>query len=406
MIILRKWGLRVVKQIKITEVVVTTVAVPMRGRLCHSDGIEPPYQIRHLLEVQTDAGVTGLGEVGPRVGYAQLMDAAKKVRGANPFNLEQLRLALQSEKFYRMDLAMMSAAFQMAALDIQGKVLGLTVSDLLGGRIREQVDLIGYLFRLESLDSQPAVRTTREVVDHARRLVEHHGFRTIKFKAGAAVPSDDVEVMEALRAEFPTMALRVDPNAAWSVSTAINVGHQLENLHLEWIEDPTLGISGMAEFNRRINIPTATNMCCIQPRDFPAAVSAHAVNVVLLDLWYLGGPWSAKQMAAICAPFGIGVGIHSGGGSCELGVGLSAQLHLAASLPGLVYAADAEYHHLVDDVIVGGPFKYEGGAVKVPNSPGLGVELDHDKCAQYHELYNEILAHGTSENEKFFYPKW
>lgn len=393
-------------KVRITSVDIMTVAIPLTGRLRHSDGVEPLYQIRYLIEMHTDAGITGVGEVGPRVGEDQLRAAAAKVLGESPFGLERLRLVLQSEKFYRMELAMVAAAFQMAALDIQGKFMNLAVSELLGGQLRDKVDMICYLFREAGDDSHAAVNTTDEVVEHAKRLVERHGFHTIKFKAGAAPPEHDIEVMEALRAEFPKNPLRVDPNGAWSVETAINVGRQLEPLNIEWMEDPTLGIRGMAEFNRRVPVPTATNMCCIQPRDIPPVVSLGAVNVVLLDLWYLGGPWSAKLMAALCAPFGLGIGVHSGGGSCEMGVGLAAELQVAAALPGLVHAVDAEYHHLTDDVIVGGLLPYVDGAITMPNGPGLGVELDKEKCAHYHDVYQQVVQQGGDKNAVYFYPKW
>lgn len=260
-------------------------------------------------------------------------------------------------------------------------MLNLSVCELLGGPLRNKVEMICYLFREEGDEGHHAINTTNAVVEHAKHLVHRHGFRTIKFKAGAASPPQDIEVMEALRADFPAHFLRVDPNGAWSVETAINVGHHLEQLHLEWMEDPTLGIAGMAEFNRRVRVPTATNMCCIQPRDIPSVVSSGAVNVVLLDLWYLGGSWSAKLMAALCAPFG-------------LGIGLAAELQMAAALPGLVHAADAEYHHLTDDVIVGRLVLYVKGAITMPNGPGLGVELDQDKCLRYEAVSPDLSITG------------
>jgi glucarate dehydratase len=81
------------------------------------------------------------------------------------------------------------------------------------------------------------------------------------------------------------------------------------------------------------------------------------------------------------------VAVHSSG---ELGIQLATMLHLGAVLPNLGYAADAHYHHLADDVIAGGPMRYEGGTIRVPEGPGLGVELDRDRLARYHELFREL----------------
>jgi len=90
------------------------------------------------------------------------------------------------------------------------------------------------------------------------------------------------------------------------------------------------------------------------------------------------------KAAAVCETFQFGVAVHSSG---ELGIQLATMLHLGAVLPNLTFAADAHYHHLTDDIIEGGPMRYEQGAIRVPDQPGLGVKLDHDKLREYHELY-------------------
>jgi glucarate dehydratase len=79
--------------------------------------------------------------------------------------------------------------------------------------------------------------------------------------------------------------------------------------------------------------------------------------------------------------------VHSSG---ELGIQLATMLHLGAVLPNLTYAADAHYHHLRDDVIVGGKMPYVDGTIAVPDGPGLGVRLDRERVARYAELYREL----------------
>jgi L-alanine-DL-glutamate epimerase-like enolase superfamily enzyme len=74
----------------------------------------------------------------------------------------------------------------------------------------------------------------------------------------------------------------------------------------------------------------------------------------------------------------------------EMGVQLATMLHLGTVIPNLSFAADAHYHHLSDDIIEGGPFKYEGGSIRVPTGPGLGVRLDRDKLAEYAEAYKRL----------------
>src|SRR5690606_3690081 len=71
-------------------------------------------------------------------------------------------------------------------------------------------------------------------------------------------------------------------------------------------------------------------------------------------------------------------------------VQLATMLHLGAVIPNLTFAADAHYHHLRDDVIEGGRLRYRDGAIEVPRGPGLGVTLDREKLAEYHELFREL----------------
>jgi glucarate dehydratase len=111
-----------------------------------------------------------------------------------------------------------------------------------------------------------------------------------------------------------------------------------------------------------------------------------AVDVVLLDTTFWGGIRPCLKAAGVCETFQLGVAVHSSG---ELGIQLATMLHLGAVVPNLSFAADAHYHHLTGDVIAGGPFRYTGGAIAVPDGPGLGVELDRDKVAEYAELYRE-----------------
>ena len=93
------------------------------------------------------------------------------------------------------------------------------------------------------------------------------------------------------------------------------------------------------------------------------------------------------KAAGICETFQLGIAVHSSG---ELGIQLATMLHLGAVLPGLSFAGDAHYHHLTDDIIIGGLMKYENGAIRVPTGPGLGVKLDREKLGQYNELYKRL----------------
>ncbi len=112
-----------------------------------------------------------------------------------------------------------------------------------------------------------------------------------------------------------------------------------------------------------------------------------AVDVILLDTTFWGGIRQCVKAAGVCETFQLGVAVHSSG---ELGIQLATMLHLGAVIPNLSFAADAHYHHLKDDIIEGGKFKYERGSIKVPDGPGLGVLLNRDKLEEYSELYKRL----------------
>jgi glucarate dehydratase len=139
----------------------------------------------------------------------------------------------------------------------------------------------------------------------------------------------------------------------------------------------------MAEVTARSPIATATNMCLVDFHELGSAVRRRAVDVMLLDIFFLGGLRATREMAAACGAFGIDIGIHSGGaGGAELGVATAAMLQVGRVLAIFCCAMDSMYHQWRDDVLVT-PFRYVNGALAVPTGPGLGVEIDREKLEQY-----------------------
>jgi glucarate dehydratase len=143
----------------------------------------------------------------------------------------------------------------------------------------------------------------------------------------------------------------------------------------------------MRRVREAVGVPLATNTVVVTFEQLAANIRDPAVDVILLDTTFWGGIRPCIKAAGVCETFQLGVAVHSSG---ELGIQLATMLHLGAVLPNLTFAADAHYHHLVDDVIEGGKLPYEDGAVRVPDGPGLGIRLDRDKLARYAELYEEL----------------
>ncbi len=376
---------------KITAVRVTPVSVPVEAPLRYSTGADPAIH-RLVVEVETGEGIVGLGECNAGAAReACLRESVPQVIGVDPFQTERLRWLIGSPAETKLfgNVNHTFAAIEMACLDIQGQAIGRPVHDLLGGRLREHVPLIAYLFyRYPNGEGWGEIHDAQGMVAFAREVVKQCGFETLKFKAGVLPPEEEVEAILALRKAFPRHRLRVDPNAAWSLTTALRVARQLRDCDLEFLEDPVWGLRGMARVNTKCPwMPLASNMAVATPEDFAPMALLGALDVVLVDPHFYGGLRQARHAAAAIELLNVDVALHSQG---ELGISMAAQLHLATAIPGLTHAADAHYHHLVDDIIEGGKLEHERGGMRVPIAAGLGVKLDREKLAKYHELGRKL----------------
>ncbi len=206
-------------------------------------------------------------------------------------------------------------------------------------------------------------------------------------KGGVFPPDYELECYRALAAEFPGDRFRFDPNAVWTTEQAVRFGRAIEDLDNDYLEDPVFGLTGMRHAREKLRVPLATNTVVVNFEQLAANVLQRAVDVILLDTTFWGGMRACMKAAGVCETFQLGVAVHSSG---ELGIQLATMLHLGAALPNLSFAADAHYHHIVDDVIEGGKLKYENGAIRVPDGPGLGVRLDRVKLAKYEELFRQL----------------
>jgi glucarate dehydratase len=380
-------------------------------------GVHQPWTPRMIVELETDGGVTGVGEtygdsdylvvaralaervVGePLTGLNRLASLATGAGdvgggGAAEFDPSGLRGARTKEKLVRSVVS----AFEVAGLDALGHVTGLPVHALLGGRVRDRVEYSGYLFyrwaehpapnggTLEAappVDDWGAALDPAGIVAQAQRFADDYGSRSFKLKGGVFAPDEEIAAIRALAEAFPGYPLRLDPNGGWSVETSLHVARELGDV-LEYLEDPTPTVAGMAQVHRETGLPLATNMCVTSLDEIPAAFAAGAVQVVLSDHHYWGGLQATRELAAVCRTFGVALSMHS---NTHLGISLAAMTHVAAVLPELVYACDTHRPWQTEEVITT-PHVFVDGALEVTDTPGLGVELDRDAVAALHQRW-------------------
>ncbi|MEU4395550.1 glucarate dehydratase family protein [Kribbella sp. NPDC023855] len=399
---------------RVSGVVVTPVAFA-DPPLLNVVGVHQPYALRAIVQVQTDSGSVGLGETyADDAHLARLAAVADVLPGLDVYDLNGLRQRVSD--VLRLDgsaqvggmLAIQNPAdvvlspFEVALLDIQGRELGRPVADLLGGAVRTEVPFSAYLFYKWAAhpDREPdawgAALDPDAIVTQARRMVEEYGFTAIKLKGGVFAPDEEIEAVKALAAAFPGHKLRIDPNGAWTPATSVRVAKELAGV-IEYLEDPTPGIEGMAQVAGETDIPLATNMCVIAFDHLKPAVLADAVQVVLSDHHYWGGLQRSRLLAGICETFGLGLSMHS---NSHLGISLAAMTHLAAATPNLTYACDTHYPWKTEDLIKPGALDFFDGSIRLPTNPGLGVELDEDALGRLHEQY---LACGIRSRDDTSY---
>lgn len=371
--------------------------------LLNTVGVHQPFALRAIIQLDTDSGLVGLGETYADTRHlARLEAAAEAIVGLDVFALNVIRATI-ANRLAGDDAAVGTAGmitsasavdqvfspFEVACLDVQGHLTGRPVSDLLGGKVRDEVPFSAYLFYKWAAhpgaepDAWGEALDPAGIVTQATRMIDEYGFTAIKLKGGVFPPDEEMRAVEALREAFPDHPLRLDPNAAWTPQTSVKVAAGLAGV-LEYLEDPTPGLDGMAEVAAQSPMPLATNMCVVAFDQLAPSVAKDSVKVVLSDHHYWGGLHRSRLLAGICDTFGLGLSMHS---NSHLGISLAAMVHLAGATPNLSYACDTHWPWKTEEVVKAGALEFRDGAVAVPTTPGLGVEIDDDALGALHEQY-------------------
>lgn len=431
---------------KIAEMRLHPIAVadaPLRS----SYGRHAPYALRTIVELRSTDGLTGIAETyGGDGPLAALEGVRSRVEGMDPFQLS--RLWMQSEEDARREQADIAGgrsqtylvpgenpldkhtrtygAIEVACLDLIGKALGKPLCDVVGGRARNEVAFSCYLFYKhagggglgadEREDEYGEALDAVSIVAQARQMVARYGFKEIKLKGGVLDPDIEIDSIRNLRAEFgPAYPLRIDPNCAWSVDTSVHVGRSLKEELSDggYLEDPAAGMDGMAEVRRRLlaegnQTPLASNVAVTCFAHVPEAWRTDAVQIVLSDPHYWGGIRNLQRLSHLCDTLGMGLSMHSNN---HLGVSLMTMAHAAALAPGLTYACDTHYPWQTeqDEVVAGGRIAFHQGAVRIPDKPGLGVDLDFDQLQKLKRLYEGLpfrKRDDEAEMRKHVDPNW
>ncbi|MBV9686473.1 MAG: mandelate racemase/muconate lactonizing enzyme family protein [Alphaproteobacteria bacterium] len=370
---------------------------------------EPPYgsaggmQARRgslLVEIETDERVIGIGEAG--VGGGTTQDVIRRVLepmliGEDPLLIERLwqKMFAGTRQYGRRGIVMNAiSGIDIALWDIVGKVAQLPLYRLLGG-CRERVEAYasgGFYQEGKSVDDLAAeaegyrargfkgmkmkVGRNPSTQTHLRHLADHAQLCEVE-------PEVDIARVAAVRRALGSQAkLMVDVNCAWSPSFAIEMGRALEPYKPYWIEEPvaTDDIDGSARVAEALATPIAGYETEIGLYGFRELITRGAVDIVQPDLAWAGGFSECRRIAALAQAHHLMVAPHAFAGAALL----AASLHFCASIPnGLALEFDQNPNGLRDELLKE-PIRIDGdGTVKLPERPGLGIELDRGAVERY-----------------------
>ena len=432
-------------RVNATPTVTELRVIPVAGRdsmLMNLSGAHGPFFTRNIVILTDSAGHTGVGEVpGGETIRKTIDDARAYVVGQSIDNLQailnRVRTAFADrdaggrglQTFDLRTTIHAVTALEAALLDLLGQHLGVPVAALLGeGQQRDEVEMLGYLFYVgdrnktdlpyasgaqgrddwERLRTEVAL-TPEAVVRLAQAAKARYGFNDFKLKGGVLSGDAEMEAATALAECFPEARVTLDPNGAWSLAEAIRLCRDKHDV-LAYAEDPCgaeNGYSGrevMAEFRRATGLPTATNMIATDWRQMGHAIQLQSVDIPLADphFWTMQG---SVRVAQMCNDWGLTWGSHSNN---HFDVSLAMFTHVAAAAPGKTTAIDTHWIWQDGQRLTRDPLQIVGGKVKVPEVPGLGVELDMDEVEKAHALYQQ---HGLGARDdgvamQYLIPNW
>jgi len=368
---------------RITDVALTPLYLPFRqpyhwaGRVDHGAAVV-------LVEVTTDDGLVGVGESTAPLPAGATLAALRAVTplfvGEPACEIERLlgrarHLGGFNHTPWWANLVL--AGLEMALWDVAGKSAGRPVHQLLGGRVRDEVDYFGFV----QGDTAP------QLAEHAASLAAG-GHEVLYLKVGRGEAADLANTA-AVRKAIGDRRLRLDANGAWDVAEAIAMIGKLERFDPDWIEQPTqpLSLAALRQVKEAVRVAIAADQAAFTPEDVYDICRQGAADAIVLSVHETGGLLAFGKAAAIAAAAGIPICLH---GQSVSGITDAAQQHVGLCTGNLT-SGNQIMHQLLEEDLVSAPcLTPVRGRIGTPEGPGFGVELDRDAVARAAERYDKL----------------
>jgi glucarate dehydratase len=376
---------------RITQIRVTPVNIPLELPFVWTAGLYPGTS-KAIVEVETDAGLTGLGEA-PSAHLAGAIEAlAPRLLGRDALDIAELEsLCVPPWQIVQNtdDNSAVTAfgALEIALWDLRGKAWGQPLYRLLGGAVRKAIPFTEYFAFRTSRDGARQELRPEDVVEHCLRMREEHGSTFFEGKLILGDPELEIRTIRLLREALgPQAMIRLDSNMQWSLATARRVLREIEPFDIRNYEDPVATFEELRALRQHSSIPFSSHV-----PDIRKAVAMGVPDTFVTNFAVLGGIGRALRFIGACEAMGVGFWCYSG----DTGICTAAYLHMVAAMPWISEPSQSLLRWQVGDVIQGGPFKPKNNRVPVPEGPGLGVELDREALTRWHRHYRE---HGPMDH--------
>jgi L-alanine-DL-glutamate epimerase-like enolase superfamily enzyme len=364
---------------KIVAVESTPLAVPLARPFHWSSGAQIGANLV-LWKVETDDGVVGYGEStceDPAAVEAYGRPLAETLVGRSPGEVEAALGDVWREGRWRTTprwTNQILAGIEAACWDALGKTLGVPAATFLGGAVRDELDFMAF----------PQGETADELGRHAGELAAE-GYGVVYVKVGRNPRSDEAVVAAVREAIGPDALLRIDPNEAWDVPTAVEQIRRLERYGIDWVEQPVQAdnVDGLAWVRRSVQTKIAADQAVFTTPELLTVLARQAADVIVLGHHECGGLWRMRQLAYLANAHGLPLNRHA---CMESAISTFAALQVVCAVPNITLGNQV-MHQLLEEPLVLDPPSLAAGRVTVPAGPGLGFELDVEAVERAHQHY-------------------
>ena len=361
---------------KIAAIDIFPLRIPLKGVFRNAHDTKT-RQDSIVVRVRTDEGAVGLGNVDPDPGHSEesfgetlraVRALAPELAGRDPLNLSAALDLMDRSLPRHLDA---KAALEMALFDLKGRVLNQPVHSLLGGRLKDEVRLNGWIGMLEPDAAAREALGWRDA-----------GFGSVKIKLGSGVESDRDRVAAVRDAVGSGLTLRVDANEGYGVDDAIRLGRALAPLDVALLEQPVprADYAGLARVRRAVDIPVMADEAIVGPETLVEVIRKEAADIVKLKVMKQGGITRTVRMVHMAEAAGVRCVIGHGFG---LAINTLAEIHVAASCANIMDGCESVGPLKMGGDVVERPLDLRGGRTQVPDGPGLGAELAASELARW-----------------------